>query len=74
MFVATMADRASALDALLESARSLNATLGAADRNKLGQYLTSVRDVERRLQISQEWVDRPKPKSPIAEVLDEDRP
>ena len=52
----------------------MNATLGAADRNKLDQYLTSVRDVERRLQISQEWVDRPKPKSPIADVLDESRP
>ena len=67
-------DRASTLDALVESAKALNATLGAADRNKLDQYLTSVRDVERRLQISQEWVDRPKPKSPIADVLDESRP
>ena len=71
---ARLSDRASTLDALVESAKALNATLGAADRNKLDQYLTSVRDVERRLQISQEWVDRPKPKSPIADVLDESRP
>ena len=71
---ARLSDRASTLDALVESAKALNATLGAADRNKLDQYLTSVRDVERRLQISQAWVDRAKPESPIAEVLDESRP
>ena len=65
--------RGSVLDALRESADALNRTLNAADRNKLDQYLTSVRDVERRLQMSREWLDRPKPKSPIDEVLDEER-
>ena len=65
--------RASVLDALRDSASALNRTLNAADRNKLDQYLTSVRDVERRLQMSKEWLDRPKPKSPIDEVLDEER-
>ena len=65
--------RGSVLDALRESAGALNRTLNAADRNKLDQYLTSVRDVERRLQMSKEWLDRPKPKAPIDEVLDEER-
>lgn len=65
--------RGSLLDALRESAGALNRTLNAADRNKLDQYLTSVRDVERRLQMSKEWLDRPKPKAPIDEVLDEER-
>ena len=65
--------RASVLDALRDSASALNRTLNAADRDKLDQYLTSVRDVERRLQMSKEWLDRPKPKSPIDEVLDEER-
>lgn len=65
--------RASVLDALRDSASALNRTLNAADRNKLDQYLTSVRDVERRLQMSKEWLDHPKPKSPIDEVLDEER-
>lgn len=68
-----LTNRTSVLDALRESANALNSTLGAADRDKLDQYLTSVRDVERRLQISREWVDRPKPTSPIPEVLDEER-
>ena len=65
--------RVSVLDALRDSARALNRTLNAADRDKLDQYLTSVRDVERRLQMSKEWLNRPKPKPPIDEVLDEER-
>ena len=65
--------RGSVLDALRESANALNQTLNAADREKLDQYLTSVRDVERRLQMSKEWLDRPKPVPPIAEVSDEER-
>ena len=65
--------RGSVLDALRDSASALNRTLNAADRDKLNQYLTSVREVERRLQMSKEWLDRPKPKSPIDEVLDEER-
>jgi len=65
--------RGSVLDALRDSANALNRNLNAADRNKLDQYLTSVRDVERRLQMSKQWIDQPKPKSPIDEVLDQER-
>ena len=65
--------QASLLDALNESAHALNKTLNVADRNKLDQYLTSVRDVEKRLQMSKEWIDRPKPASPIEAVAEEER-
>lgn len=68
-----LAHRASVLDALRESADALNRTLNTADQNKLDQYLTSVRDVERRLQMSKEWVDRPKPDPMIDEVFNEER-
>ena len=37
------------VDAVLESARSLNRQLGQADREKLDQYLTSLDEVESRL-------------------------
>ena len=70
---ARLQHRGSVLDSLRDSASALNRTLNADDRSKLDQYLTSVRDVERRLQMSKEWLDRPKPKSPIAEVQDEER-
>lgn len=65
--------RSSVLDALRESANSLGGKLNAADRDKLDQYLTSVREVERQLQMSKEWLDKPKPNSPIDAVIDEDR-
>ncbi len=70
---ARLTHRSSALDALRESANALNEKLNAADRDKLDQYLTSVRDVERSLQMSREWLDRPKPQSPIDPVVDEER-
>ncbi|MAZ11402.1 MAG: hypothetical protein CMO71_01150 [Verrucomicrobiales bacterium] len=60
--------RSSVLDALRESAKTLNGKLDASDRDKLDQYLTSVREVERRLQMSREWLDKPKPKSPIKTI------
>ena len=65
--------RSSVLDALRESAKALNGKLDAADRDKLDEYLTSVRDVERRLQMSREWLDKPKPKSPIKAVGEAER-
>jgi len=65
--------RSSVLDALRESAKTLNGKLDAADRDKLDQYLTSVRDVERRLQMSREWLDKPKPKSPIKTIGEAER-
>ncbi|MCP4886209.1 DUF1552 domain-containing protein [Rubripirellula sp.] len=65
--------RASVLDALRETARELDQEISAADRQKLDQYLTSVRDVERRLQMSQAWLDKPKPASPIDPVADQER-
>ena len=68
-----MSNRASVLDALRESAKLMAGNLDASDRSKLDQYLTSVRDVERRLQMSDAWLDKPKPKSPIDAIKDEER-
>lgn len=42
--------RASVLDAVLADAHSLENRLGGADRQKLDQYLSSVRDLEERIQ------------------------
>ena len=65
--------RGSVLDALRESAKSLHGDLNNADRDKLDQYLTSVREVERRLQMSEAWLDKPKPKPGIDPIADEER-
>ena len=65
--------RSSVLDALRESAGQMERKLNAADRDKLDQYLTSVREVEKQLQMSNEWLERPKPQSPISKVEDIER-
>jgi hypothetical protein len=44
-----LAERASVLDLVLEDAKRLVGRLGPADRRKLDEYLTSVREVEARL-------------------------
>ncbi len=50
------------LDFLLDEARALTKKLGKADREKLDEYLTSVRQVEQQVQRSASWLDVPKPK------------
>jgi hypothetical protein len=53
--------RASVLDSLRAEARRLEATLGVDDRRKLDEYLTGIRDLERRMQDERDWLRRPKP-------------
>jgi len=52
----------SLLDGLRDQVKRLEASVSAADRDRLDQYYTSVRDLERRLAKSQEWLGKPKPK------------
>jgi hypothetical protein len=52
----------SVLDAVRKQAKSLERDLGKVDREKLDEYLTSIRSVETRLGVSEQWLDKPKPK------------
>jgi hypothetical protein len=45
--------RRSILDGAVEDARDLKAALGPADRRKLDEYLTAVREVERGIQLAE---------------------
>ena len=47
------------VDAVLDSARSLDKRLGKSDREKMDQYLTSLDEVESRLTASEKWIDIP---------------
>ncbi|OWK45712.1 DUF1552 domain-containing protein [Fimbriiglobus ruber] len=49
-------DRRSVLDFVAEDARELGGKLGGADRRKLDEYLTGVREIERRIQHAQPTV------------------
>lgn len=51
----------SILDTVNDRARSLQRQLGPRDQAKFDQYLTSVRELEQRLQASQAWARKPKP-------------
>lgn len=51
----------SLLDSLREKSSRLAKRVGAADRERLDQYYSSVRDLEQRLAKLTRWVDRPKP-------------
>lgn len=54
-------ERGSILDTLLDDTKRYARDLDGADRTRLDQYLTSVREVEVRLRTAQEWEMRPKP-------------
>ena len=47
--LAALKYRASLLDSVTEEMKRLERTLGAADRNRIDDYLTSIREVERRI-------------------------
>lgn len=47
--------RKSVLDYVLEDARSLERRLGETDRRKLDEYLTAVRDLERRIERTEKF-------------------
>ena len=47
------------VDAVAESARSLDHQLGQTDRERMDQYMTSLNEVESRLIASERWIDIP---------------
>jgi len=47
------------VDAVADSARSLDQQLGKSDRERMDQYLTSLNEVESRLIASEKWIDIP---------------
>ena len=51
--------RVKLVDAVAESARSLDEQLGKSDRERMDQYLTSLNEVESRLIASERWIDIP---------------
>jgi hypothetical protein len=57
-----LADGRSILDDVRDQANSLRGSLGTGDRDKLDEYLTSVRELEERLVRDERWIKTPKPK------------
>ncbi len=52
----------STLDFVADQSRRLNGSLSPADRQRMDQYFTSVRELEQRLQSAEAWERRPRPR------------
>jgi hypothetical protein len=57
-----LADGRSILDDVGDQAKNLASDLGTDDRDKLDEYVTSVRELEQRLARDERWCKMPKPK------------
>ncbi|MEM9659436.1 MAG: DUF1552 domain-containing protein, partial [Planctomycetota bacterium] len=60
----------SILDSVLEEAQSLSKRVNREDQAKLDEYFTSIRDVEKQVQIRGRWIDQPKPEPPFDRPTD----
>ena len=60
--------RGSILDGVAEDAKRVTRNLGSADRGKLDEYLTAVRQVEDRTKRADEWLSVPKPAVPATDA------
>ena len=65
-----LAQGQSILDAVGGQAKALQRSVGSRDRDRLDQYFTSVRELERRMEMAKEWEKRPKPKVTASVPLD----
>lgn len=61
----------SILDAVQGDAKSLQRRVSKSDRQKLDEYFAAVRDVERKLQLDLKWQKIPKPKTDMAEPVNQ---
>lgn len=57
--------QSSILDSMTEEARSLAKQVNQEDKSKLDEYFSSIRDVEKRLELRKRWADQPKPPAPF---------
>ena len=65
--------QASILDTVLGEANSLSKRVNREDKDKLDEYFTSIRDVEKRLELRQRWANLPKPPAPFDRPANKNR-
>jgi hypothetical protein len=57
--------QSSILDAIHGEAKGLSKKVNREDKEKLDEYFTSIRDVEKRLERRKRWTTQPKPEAPF---------
>ncbi|MBL9212081.1 MAG: DUF1552 domain-containing protein [Opitutaceae bacterium] len=65
--------QASILDTVLVDANRLSRQVNREDKSKLDEYFTSIRDVEKRLELRQRWAGLPKPKPPLERPVNKNK-
>lgn len=60
-------EETSILDVILDQAMSVHKKLGKNDQEKLDEYLTSVRGLEKQFAQEKQWLDQEKPKTKLGE-------
>jgi len=65
--------QASILDTVLVDANRLSRQVNREDKAKLDEYFTSIRDVEKRLELRQRWAGLPKPKPPLERPVNKNK-
>lgn len=68
--VTRLEDGRSILDDVYGEAKSLRSGLGVDDRDRLDEYITSVRELEQRMALNEEWSKKPKPKVNVEQPKD----
>ncbi|MES2466433.1 MAG: DUF1552 domain-containing protein [Verrucomicrobiota bacterium] len=68
--MAHLEDGRSILDDVREQANSLSSGLGREDRNKLDEYLTSIRELEQQMDSDRDWASKPKSKVDVPPPVD----
>jgi Protein of unknown function (DUF1552) len=58
---AELNEQRSILDAVRVDAGNVEKRIGRDDKLKLGEYLDSIRDIEKRLAKEEQWLEKPKP-------------
>ena len=53
--------RKSILDAVMQQSKTMNAKLGRADQQKMDQYFTSIRELEKKILLRRKWINMDKP-------------
>lgn len=67
-------DGRSILDDVRDQAKSLRGTLGREDKEKIDEYLTSLRELEERMVDDRSWAQKPKPKVDVPPPKDLSNP
>jgi hypothetical protein len=70
--VARIRQGRSILDRVAAQASKLQREVTGADRDKLDQYFSSVRELEQRMTTAESWAAQPKPRTEIATLKDPD--